>query len=83
MAKADYEKGTIKVVWVEKDIDSIYSKMFDDIHKAEEFGKEKKNYIIFALVRQKKMAEFSWKLLPYGKHRLYKLILNTYKTLFN
>lgn len=77
MVKADYEKGTIKVVWVERDPEKIYSKMFNEEHEAEQFGETKDDYVIFALESQKGMEEFSWKLLPYGRHKLYTRLIKT------
>ena len=74
-----YEKGTIKVVWIEKDPDEIYSQMFDTEEAAEKFAEDKKDYLIFALVTQKDMREFSWKILPYGKYKMYTLLFKNYK----
>lgn len=79
MATTTYEKGTIKVVWIEHDPDEIYSKMFEDELDAERFAKKKGDYIIFSLVTQKNMEEFSWKILPYGKHKLYKKLIHNYQ----
>lgn len=78
MASTVYEKGKIKVVWIEDNPLKIYSKMFDKEKDAKDFGQKKKDYLIFALERQENMQEFSWKLLPYGKYRIY---LNLVKTL--
>ena len=78
MATRSYESGTIKVVWLEKDADKIYSKMFDTPAEAEKFGKTKKNYVIFSLIDQQNMEEFSWKLLPYGNHQLYIKLIGGY-----
>lgn len=74
-----YEKGVIKVVWIEDNPDRIYSKMFIDVEKAKHFSRSKKDYIIFALVKQKNMQDFEWKILPYGKHRLYQLAIRLYR----
>jgi len=79
MAKIVYERGTIKVVWIKDDPSRIYSKMFDDLEEAKRFAKSKQDYIIFALVKQKQMRDFEWELLPFGKHRLYKLALRLYQ----
>lgn len=73
-----YEKGTIKVVWVEDNIHEIHSKMFEDEKKAAEFAKEKKDYIIFSLIKQDNMETFSWKILPYGNHKVYLMLLRNY-----
>ena len=77
MVKTNYEKGTIKVVWVERDPEKIYSKMFNEELEAEQFGKTKEDYVIFALESQKGMEEFSWKILPYGRHKLYTKLVKT------
>lgn len=79
MSPPIYEKGTIKVVWIEQDPERIYSKMFEDEKIADKFAKSKKDYIIFALVKQENMEEFEWVLLPYGHHDLYKKLLRYYQ----
>lgn len=75
-----YSKGTIKVVWLENQAEEIYSKMFDSEQEAEEFAKDKKDYLIFSLVKQENMRDFTWKLLPYGKHKTYKLLFKAHKS---
>lgn len=72
------EKGTIKVVWVTKNTKRIYSRMFENIELADMFGKTKKDYIIFRLVKQKNMKAFEWEILPYGKYKIYLKILEWY-----
>lgn len=72
------EKGTIKVVWVAKNKKRIHSKMFESIKQADKFGGTKDDYIIFRLVKRRGMDEFEWEILPYGKHKIYNLILNLY-----
>lgn len=74
-----YEKGTIKVVWLEDEADKIYSKMFDRVNEADEFTKDKRDYLIFSLIKHKNMEEFSWELLPFGKHKLYKILFRVYR----
>jgi hypothetical protein len=76
-----YEKGTIKVVWIENDPVRIYSRMFNDEEKAEDFGKQKEDYVIFSLVKQENMKMFEWKLLPYGKHKTYLRLFKGYRKL--
>ena len=78
MATPAYEKGTIKVVWVEDNIHEIHSKMFDDEKEAAEFAKNKEEYIIFSLLKQKNMEDFSWRILPYGNHKIYLILLRNY-----
>ncbi len=73
-----YEKGTIKVVWVEDAIHEIQSKMFEDEKEAAQFAKYKKDYIIFSLIKQKNMETFSWKILPYGNYKIYLMLLRMY-----
>src|SRR3989338_5860963 len=72
------EKGKIKVVWSSTDGKQIYSKMFDTISDAEAFGAKRKDYIMFQLTSQKHMNEFTWAILPYGKHLYYKACLAAY-----
>jgi len=74
-----YERGQIKVVWIEEDNLKIYSKMFNDVKQAKKFAGSKKDYVIFALIHQKNMEEFTWKLLPYGKYKIYLRILEFYR----
>jgi hypothetical protein len=74
-----FEKGLIKVVWIENDPKRIYSKMFDTVKEAEGFAKEKKDYIIFRLLKQKDLKEFSWEILAYGQHKLYNLLVSNYQ----
>ena len=73
-----YEKGTIKVVWVENNIHEIHSKMFEDEKEAADFAKEKNEYIIFSLIKQNNMETFSWKILPYGNHKVYLMLMRMY-----
>ena len=72
------EEGTIKVVWVEKDSTRIYSKMFEDIKEAQTFGKTKGDYLIFKLLQQENYTYYEWKLLPYGRHKDYFNLVQTY-----
>lgn len=77
--KPIYEKGTIKVVWMEDDINRIYSKMFDDVKEAKRFAQDKNDYLIFALIKQENMEEFEWELVPVGRYGLYSKLLTYYK----
>ncbi len=74
-----YEKGTIKVVWIEKSIETIYSKMFSSKKEAREFAAGKSDFLIFQLVSQDRMKEFSWQILPYGNFELYTKLMRRYK----
>lgn len=75
----NYEKGKVKVVWVKDDPMRIYSKMFENKKSAVDFGEKKEDYIIFSLIDQKNMEEFSWKLLPYGRYKLYLKTLSIFQ----
>ena len=74
-----FEKGKIKVVWVGKNSKEIYSKMFDETPKALKFAENKKDFVIFKLLKQKNLEDFSWELLPYGKYKLYEFLFKSYK----
>ncbi|MBI4010377.1 MAG: hypothetical protein HY361_04295 [Candidatus Aenigmarchaeota archaeon] len=73
------EKGTIKVVWITKDTKKIYSRMFEDVNKANRFGESKKNYLVFKLLWHKKFQFFAWELLPHGNYKLYQSALKFYQ----
>jgi len=73
------EKGTIKVVWITKNARRIYSRMFEGINEAKDFGESKNNYLIFRLLWHKKFQQFAWELLPYGNHKLYESALKLYQ----
>lgn len=79
MTIRDFEKDTIKVVWIEDDPGKIYSRMFDNETEAEAFAKDKKDYLIFTLITQKNMEDFSWELLPYGRHKIYRTLFRLYR----
>lgn len=65
------EKGIIKVVWIGRNPDRIFSKMFESLKDAQKFTKKKRNFLIFKLLKEKKMMQFEWKILPYGKAKIY------------
>jgi hypothetical protein len=83
MGKSSIEKGTIKVAWIGKSNKKLYSKMFNSVEDAMNFSKRKKDFLIFKLLKRKKMVEFEWELLDYGRfnefdklvklHRNYKI----------
>lgn len=75
-----YEKGTIKMVWIDEDPGKIYSKMFSDEKKAYQFSRGLKDYLIFSLIEHKDMEEFSWELLPYGRHKIYNTLFRLYRS---
>jgi hypothetical protein len=66
-----YEKGKVKVVWIEDDPEKIYSRMFDEKKEALKFTQNIEHFIMFSLETQENMEEFEWKLLPYGHYRMY------------
>lgn len=72
------EKGTIKVAWISRAKKKLFSKMFDSLEEAKKFCKNKKIFLIFKLVKHKKMKEFEWKILPYGSSRYYFKILSKF-----
>lgn len=80
--KKIFEKGLIKVVWLERDLDKIYSQMFENESSAVKFARPKKNFVIYKLLWQKNLNEFAWEILPYGNHKLYKIFLRLYKLFF-
>jgi len=67
-----YPLGTLKVVWVEDNIEYLSSDMFkpDQINQAVAYGKTKGAFMIMELISQKKDL-YRWKVLPYGKHKEY------------
>lgn len=72
------EKGTIKVVWLPKNSKKICSMMFEDIKKADIFGRTKKEYIIFRLIKHKNFRLFEWEILPYGRYKEYLALTKIY-----
>ena len=72
----NYERGKMKVVWIEDDPRTIYSRMFESKKDALVFAKDKEDFLLFELFQQDNMEEFCWKLLPYGRHKVYTGILN-------
>ena len=72
------EKGTIKVVWLPKDSKKIYSMMFEDLKKADKFGRTKKDYIIFKLIKHKNFKKFEWEILPCGRYKDYLALVKAY-----
>ena len=72
------EKGTIKVVWISRNSKRIHSMMFEDVKKADKFGKTKKEYIIFKLIKHKGMKSFEWEILSYGRYKEYLALIKNY-----
>lgn len=74
-----FEKGTVKVVWVDKNAKQIHSRMFYEQDDAIKFSKGKKDFLVFKLLKQKSLEDFSWEILPYGKYKLYNLLMKNYR----
>jgi hypothetical protein len=67
-----YPIGTLKVVWVEDDVNYLSSDMFkpNQITEAVLYGKKQGDFMIMELVSQEKDL-YRWKVLPYGKYKEY------------
>jgi hypothetical protein len=67
-----YPIGTIKVAWVEKDVEYLSSDMFkpDELDKAVALGESVGDYMIMQLIEQSK-DYYRWRVLPYGRHKQY------------
>lgn len=67
-----YPLGTLKVVWVEDNIEYLSSNMFkpDQLNEAIAYGKKRGDYMIMQLVSQEKDL-YRWRLLPYGNYNQY------------
>ena len=73
------ERGTIKVVWLAKNSKRIRSMMFEDLKEADKFGKTKRDYLIFKLIKHNKMRSFEWEVLPYGNYKQYLSLVRNYQ----
>lgn len=80
MSLEAYAQGTIKVVWISDNSDSIYSRMFITEQEAETFAQKNHpgKYLIFSLQEQHDMERFEWVLLPYGNYQLYHKLIAFY-----
>jgi hypothetical protein len=67
-----YPLGTLKVVWVEDNVEYLSSDMFkpNQTDEAVAYGKTKGAFMIMELISQQKDL-YRWKVLPYGKHKEY------------
>ena len=67
-----YDIGTIKVAWVEKNVEYLSSQMFkpDELDEAVAFGEKHGDYMIMQLI-QLKDDYYRWRVLPYGRHKEY------------
>lgn len=52
--------------------------MFENVKNAEKFGKTKKDYLIFKLIKHNKMKSFEWEIPPYGNYKQYLLLVKNY-----
>ena len=73
----EIEKGTIKVVWIPGNKKRICSKMFRGAKEADKFGRTKKEYIIFKLIKRSG-TQYEWEIIPCGEYRLYNDLLKIY-----
>jgi hypothetical protein len=67
-----YDIGTIKVAWVEKNVEYLSSVMFkpDELEEAVAFGEKQGDYMIMQLIKQEG-DYYRWRVLPYGRHKEY------------
>jgi hypothetical protein len=67
-----YPIGTLKVAWVESNVEYLSSDMFkpNELDKAVAYGENVGDYMIMQLVSQEKDL-YRWRVLPYGNHKQY------------
>ena len=67
-----YPLGTLKVAWVEDNVEYLSSDIFkpNELNEAIAYGKKSGDYLIMQLIQQEK-DHYRWKVLPYGKYREY------------
>lgn len=67
-----YPIGTLKVAWVESNVEYLSSDMFkpNELDKAISYGEKVGDYMIMQLVAQEKDL-YRWRVLPYGNHKQY------------
>ena len=73
------EKETIKVAWDGRSSKILYSKMFNSLDEAVKFSKNKKYFLIFKLIMHKRMKEFEWEILNYGKAKEFTKFFDYYR----
>jgi|TARA_R100000908_G_C3697637_1_gene109418 hypothetical protein len=75
MDNLPYNKGTIKLTWIDpKDYTILNSRMFTNLQDAKlsvPQTKSKGNNFLFFQLSETDGNSYSWKLLPYGKHKEY------------
>ena len=67
-----YPIGTLKVAWVEDNVEYLSSDMFkpNELDKAVAYGEKVGDYMIMQLVAQEKDL-YRWRVLPYGNYKQY------------
>lgn len=67
-----YDIGTLKVAWVEDNVEYLSSEMFkpNELNEAVAFGEEQGDYMLMQLIQQKD-DYYRWRVLPYGRHKQY------------
>ena len=67
-----YTLGTLKVAWVESNVEYLSSDMFkpNELDKAVAYGEKVGDYMIMQLVAQEKDL-YRWRVLPYGNYKQY------------
>ena len=75
MDNLPYKRGTIKLTWIDpKDYTILNSRMFTNLQDAKlsvPQTKSKGNNFLFFQLNETDGNNYSWKLLPYGKHKEY------------
>ena len=77
-----YPKGTIKVVWIERDTNYLDSQMFppNKLQEAVAFGEEKGDYMVTALDYHKG-DYYRWVIMPYGDYDKFQSSINAQRIL--
>ena len=67
-----YQIGTLKVAWVEDNVEYLSSDMFkpNELDRAIAHGEKVGDYMIMQLVQQEKDL-YRWRVLPYGNYKQY------------
>lgn len=79
-----YNRGTIKIAWIDDDYTIMKSKMFNSVKKAEAFADKHDidDYMIMELVKRSG-HHYQWKVLPYGnwpKYNRYMKLKNVWSS---
>jgi len=67
-----YPIGTLKVAWIENNVEYLSSDMFkpNQLDEAVAFGEKQGDYMIMQLIQQSN-DYYRWRVLPYGRHKQY------------